>query len=86
MERKMLFCGCWLEGGVSVDAYPPPLQGDWVRVREKEVAQPCKYDAQLCRTDLCRVEHYLHRVKAEQAAMEKSSLHFEGDALTGFTF
>lgn len=52
--------------------------------REKEVAQPCRYDAQLCRTHSCLVDHYLHHVKVEQAAMEKSSLHSEGDALTGF--
>ena len=65
---------------------PPHLQGDWVRVREKEVAQPCRYDAQLCRTDSCLVDHYLHHVKVEQAAMKQSSLHFEGDTLAGFTF
>lgn len=65
---------------------PPLLQGDWVRVREKEVAQPCRYNAQLCRTDSCLVNHYLLHVKVEQAALEKRSLHFEGEALTGFTF
>lgn len=74
----MLWCGRSLEGDVSIYAYPPHLRGDWGRVREKEVAQPCGCDTQLCRTDSSLVDHYLHHIKVEQAAMEKSSLHFEG--------
>lgn len=82
----MLYCGCSLERGVSVYTYPAHLQGDCLRVREKEVAEPSSYDAQLCRTGSSLVDHYLHHIKVEQEAMENSSLHFEGDALTGITF
>ena len=62
---------------------PPRLQGDRVRVREKEAAQPCRSHAQLGRTDSSMVDRCLHQVKVEQAAMQKSSLHLEWDALTG---
>lgn len=61
-------------------------------MRDEEAAQPCryhtqpcKYDTQLYRTGSCLVDHYSHHVKVEQAAMRKSSLHFEADALTVFT-
>lgn len=70
------------------EVYPcisPRLPGNWVRLREK-VAQPCRYNTQLCRTDSRLVDIYLHHLKVEQAAVEKSSLHFEEDALARFTF
>lgn len=73
---------CWREMYAYI---PPHLPGDGVRLREK-VAQPCRSNTQLCRTDSRLTDTYLHHLKVEQAVVEKSSLHFKGDALRGFTF